>query len=169
MEERKKLTLDELRETSEFQQLTLKQQLFVATYVETGMSTGKYDPIAAVQQAYVCKNPESARVMSYAMMGNIRIVQVLNRHFNAEPIEDFIKQIDRAIRNRKLSIAQIEALKLKAGLLGFDARLPGAGHQRPGKAVEDAATAARAARKSQRKPSTKKPAAEPPKDTTYGF
>src|SRR5258708_19771521 len=63
--------------------------------------------------------------MSSSLMSNIRIIAVLNRHFNREPIEEFLIQIDRAIQNKKLSVAQLNALKLKADILGYTTRLPG--------------------------------------------
>lgn len=126
MEARRKLTLDEVMETPEYRALTPKQQLFVATYVEGGLATGTYDRLDATRKAYVCKDEESVRVMSYAMMGNIRVIEALNRHFNTEPIEEFLQEVSRAIHNRRLSTAQVQALKIKADLLGYAARLPGA-------------------------------------------
>lgn len=151
METRQRLTLDELMETAEYQELTPKQQLFVATYVAGGIATGKYDRLDATQKAYVCKSIESARVMSYTMMGNIRVIAAINRHFNAEPIEEFLKEVNRAIRNRKLSIAQLQALKLKADLLGFSARLPGTNNVAHDKIPADVIAADKAARKKKTK------------------
>src|ERR1700676_2408513 len=124
-ETRKRMSVDELRMTPEFQRLTQKQQLFVATYCGAGLLDGTYDPIAATRTAYQCKSAEVARVMSYPLMQNIRIIAVLNRNFNAEPIEDFLVQVDRAIQNKKLTVAQLQALKLKGDILGFTTRLPG--------------------------------------------
>src|ERR1035437_7609524 len=103
MSERKRMSLAELRETSEFQVLTQKQQLFVATYCDFGLSTGRYDAVEATRVAYVCRSAEVARVMSYSLMQNIRIVAVLNRHFQMEPIEEFMVQLNRAINNKKLT------------------------------------------------------------------
>ena len=123
----KRLTLEELESTQEYQRLTQKQQLFVATYIEGGLLDGQYDAIAATRTAYKCKSAEVARIMSYSILANIRIVEVLNRHFNVEPIEEFLRTLDRAIRNKKLTQAQISALHLKARILGFDSKLPDKG------------------------------------------
>lgn len=168
MEDRKRLSIDEIEATQEYQQLTPKQRLFVSTYCDGGIRNGVYDPISATLLAYKCKNPESARVMSYALMGNIRIVAALNRHFNAEPIEQFLVEIDRAIRNKSLSIAQLQALKLKADLLGFSARLPGVNNLPTGTLPPDVVAATKEARKSQRKRGERKPAPAPvPSDYTF--
>lgn len=169
MEPRKKLTLDEVQQTQEYAILTPKQQLFVASYIQGGMQTGIYDPVSAVQLSYHCENPESARVMSYAMMNNIRIIEALNRHFNSEPIESFLKEVSRAIRNKKLSVSQVQALKLKADLLGFAARLPGASHQSINTIPKDVIAASKAARKAKRKTPVRKPREIVKSDPSYGF
>ena len=132
---------------------------------------GVYDPVSATQTAYVCKNAESARVMSYAMMGNINIIAALNRHFNSEPIEQFLVEINRAIRNKSITNAQLGALKLKADIMGFSARLPGVDHQSPDVIPKDVQEATKEARKAQRKrpePKPKEPSTlkEP---SPYGF
>lgn len=162
MDDRKKLSLTELEQTQEYQQLTPKQRLFVATYCDGGIRNGVYDPVSATQMAYKCKTPESARVMSYALMGNIRIIAALNRHFNAEPIEQFLVEVDRAIRNKHLSVAQLQALKLKADLLGFSARLPGVNNTPTGVLPPDVVAATKEARKANRKKPTPKPAPSAP-------
>lgn len=123
---KKRMPLDELQKRSEYHRLTEKQKLFVATYCAGGLETGNYDPVTATYFAYACKSREVARVMSYAIMENIRIVAVLNLHFNTEPIEDFLATIDKAISNKKLTNAQLQALRLKCDVLGFATRsIPG--------------------------------------------
>lgn len=171
MDDRKKLSLAELEQTQEYQQLTPKQKLFVATYCAGGLESGIYDPISAIQIAYKCKNAESARVMSYAMMSNIRIIAALNRHFNTEPIEQFIVEVDRAIHNKKVSLAQVQALKLKADLLGFAARLPGVNNTATGIIPPTVLAASKETRKSKRKRIERKPASPPPPTSSseYSF
>lgn len=158
-----KLSLAELEPLQEYQRLTPKQRLFIATYCEGGLATGVYDPIAACRTAYQCKSVEVARIMSYSLMQNIRIVAVLNRHFGTEPIEAFLVMLDRAINNKKLTVAQIQALRLKAEVLGYGNRLPA---QAPmSAALRTAKAETKEARKSKRKPPVSKP--EPPSE--YGF
>jgi hypothetical protein len=157
-----RLTLDQIKDTQEYSILTGKQQLFVETYCQSGIDTGTYDPILAAMTAYVCKSQENARVMSYALMANIRIVAALNRHFNREPIEEFLVQIDRAIRNKKLTVAQMQALKLKADVCGFSARLPGTANMPAGTIPNDVVAATTAARKAKRAPRARVEKPEPP-------
>jgi hypothetical protein len=159
-----RLTLAQVKDTQEYSLLTGKQQLFVETYVQSGIDTGTYDPITSTLTAYRCKSRENARVMSYALMSNLRIIATLNRHFNREPIEDFVIQIDRAIQNKKLSIAQMQALKLKADVLGYGCRLPGADGSGSGKIPADIAAETAAAKKAARKRSVRAPAAEVPNE-----
>jgi hypothetical protein len=116
----KRLSLSELEKLPEYIRLTPKQKLFVATYCEGGLVDGNYDPIAATQTAYQCKSLEIARVMSYALLANIRIIAILNRHFGTTPSEAFLEIVDRAIHNKKLTVTQMDAIRLKARLLGFD-------------------------------------------------
>ena len=146
-----------MQETPEYQKLTQKQRLFVATYCQGGILNGQYDPIEATRTAYQCKTPEIARVMSYSLMTNIRIVAALNRHFNTEPIEEFITLLDRAIRNKKLTTAQLRALELKADILGFRARLPGTRYIPLGTVPKDVQEASKQARKEKRKKYERKP------------
>ena len=162
-----RLTLEQIKGTQEYSILTGKQQMFAETYIKSGIDTGTYDPIFATMQAYKCKSRENARVMSYSLMANIRIVAVLNRHFNREPIEAFLIQIDHAIRNKKLTIAQLSALKLKGDILGYTSRLPGTSGLPTGVIPPDVIEADKAARKAKRKKPEKAeraPKAEPPSD-----
>ena len=151
-----RLNLDQVKDTQEYSVLTGKQQLFVETYIRGGIDTGTYDPIGATLTAYTCKSRENARVMSYSLMANIRIVAVLNRHFNREPIEEFVTQLDRAIRNKKLTIAQFEVLKLKGDILGYTTRLPGVNHSASGTLPPDVVAATKAAKKAARKAPVRK-------------
>ena len=161
MSNNKRLTLAEVKDTQEYSILTGKQQLFAETYIASGIGTGTYDPIAATLLAYTCKSKENARVMSYALMANIRIVAVLNRHFNREPLEAFLIQVDRAIQNKKLSVAQMNALKLKADILGYGARLPGTDRNATDAIPPDVRAASKAAKKAARKKPVRLAAPEP--------
>lgn len=158
IDERKRMPLDALQKTQEYSRLTGKQQMFIDTYVAGGLLDGHYDPIEAVLAAYHCKSREIARTMSYATTQNIRVVAVLNRHFNTAPIEDFLVMIDRAVRNKNLTMAQLGALKLKCSLLGIANRLPD-DNTPAGVIPQDVLDADEAARKAKRKPRTPKPVA----------
>lgn len=118
------MPLCELEKTQEYSRLTLKQKLFVATYIQRGLQDGIYDAIKAIRTSYECKNDEIARVMSYRLMANIHIIEVLNRHFGASPIDEFIQQIDLAVRSRRTTLAQVQALKVKCEALKLANALP---------------------------------------------
>ncbi len=157
----KRLTLDQIKSTQEYAVLTGKQQLFCETYCASGIATGTYDPISATLTAYACASKENARVMSYSLMSNIRIIAVLNRHFNREPIEEFLIQIDRAIQNKKLSVAQLNALKLKGDILGYTTRLPGTNNFPLGTIPPDVQKNLDADRKAKRAKPVRAPKPEP--------
>lgn len=159
-----RLTLEQLKETLEYQQLTQKQRLFCATYIAGGLLDGNYDPVAATRTAYQARTPEIARIMSYSIMQNIRIVAVLNRHFGRTPTEAFMLILDRAIRNKKLTVAQLGALRLKCEMMGLPTIL-GRNHP-PREDAEKIAKDDRRQRKS-KKPAVEK-APKPTKPTPYG-
>lgn len=149
-----RMSLEELEKTQEYQRLTQKQRLFVATYCEGGRISENYDPVMATNIAYKCKSMEVARIMSYSLMANIRIIAILNRHFGTQPVDEFLAVLDRAINNKKITIAQLGALKLKCDILGLANKLPHGGSSAVPNEVQEAT---RAARKSQRKPRVDKP------------
>lgn len=163
----KRLSLAELRATSEFQRLTQKQQLFVATYCEQGLVDGKYDPIAATRTAYECKNLESARVMSYSLMQNIRIVSVLNLHFNVTPTEDYIRMLERAVRNKNLTNAQLGAMRLLAEVKGIKTAIPF--NHSLSSVAEDLAAEKREQAKDKKRKAKQDPDTKPPKKADYAI
>jgi len=164
-----RLPIEELEKTQEFQKLTPKQQLFVRGYVESGRLHGGYDAVFATLGAYECKSPEIARIMSYTLMQNIRIVAVLSRHFGTTPVEEFLLTLDRAIHNKNISLAQVEALRMKCSILGYENRLP-TRHKSIHSITEGMRT--ESAPKKPKKVKTEKkstPTAEPVKKTKYVF
>ena len=169
MTDQNRLSLEELRLTPEFQKLTPKQQLFCATYCAGGLLDGCYDAVLATHTAYACKSMEVARIMSYSMMTNIRIVSVLNRHFQATPTQELLVQLDRAINNKKLSVAQLHALKLKCDLLGLSTGLIGTTYTRPNAAPQEVRDASKETRKAKRKPRAPIAPKDPPKSMFDNF
>ena len=159
-----RLTLDQLKQTMEYKKLTQKQQLFVATYCEGGLVDGNYDAVGATRTAYQCKSLEVARIMSYSLLANIRIIAVLNLHFNVTPTEDFMVMLDRAIRNKNFTMAQLGAMKLKCELMKIGNRLPGTSSV--GILPDDILEASRAAKKTKKAPKDD-PDTKPPKKSDY--
>jgi hypothetical protein len=161
------MSLEDLQATPEYQVLTQKQKLFVATYCEFGLSDGNYDAVEATRIAYVCKTREVARVMSYSLMQNIRIVAALNRHFQTEPIEEFMVQLNRAINNKKITPSMVQALRLKCDMLGLGSRIPYENHA-TGTIPQSVLDAEKAARKPKKK-SVIERAPTPEAPPRYGF
>lgn len=159
----KRLPVSELEKLVEYQRLTPKQRLFIATYCAGGLVDGHYDPVAACMTAYQCKSQEVARIMSYALMANIRIIEVLNRHFNTEPIDSFMVTLDRAIANKKLTIANLNALRLKSEILGFTTRIDPS-HPARNAAFQEAQEKDREIRKTKRKKPVREPKPEEPSE-----
>jgi len=118
-EKSQRTPLSEIEKTPEFQRLRKKQKLFVATYIQAGVDTGVYDPVEATLAAYTCQNWAVVRRMSYGLLNNTKIAEVLNFHFSPTPRERFIATLNRAIRNKKLTMAQFRVLQQKAESLGF--------------------------------------------------
>ena len=131
MSQSERMPLEELEQTPEYQVLTPKQRLFVATFIQSG-EDHQYDAAYATSVAYDCKNRNSARVMSYSMLGNIRVIAALDRHFNRQPLVSFLMVLDRAIQNKHLKQSQLHALRLKADLIGLQSGMPV-----PGRTVKD--------------------------------
>jgi hypothetical protein len=163
-----RLNLVELERTAEYQKLTQKQQLFVATYCQGGLVDGRYDAVSATLLAYNCKSPEVARIMSYTLMQNIRIIAALNRHFGTTPIEAFLQTLERAIHNKNISLAQIEALRMKCNILGYENRLPT--RHKSAHSITEGVRAESAPKKPKKAPAVKKPEpAEPVKRPKHKF
>lgn len=122
--DKKKMSLAELEQRPEYLRLTERQMLFVSTFIADDQ-IGHYDPERAVLAAYKCKSRESARVMAYSQMQNPRIIDVLNIYFGRDASAAFLEEVNRAIRNRKLTLAQMEAMMLKSRILGIGTALRG--------------------------------------------
>jgi len=112
MQAKKPMSEPEIRRLASFQELTPKQQKLILEYASNGR-----DKVAAVLSAYDFKNRESARIGSYACFENRKIVRVLNEIFRVSPKEQFVAELDEAIRNSHLTMAQVEALAAKGRVL----------------------------------------------------
>ena len=164
MTESKRMPLEDLRKTPEYTRLTPKQKMFVDTYCSSGAVDGQYDAVAATQAAYKCKSAEVARVMAYSLLANINLVAVLNRHFGTEPIDAFLATLDRAVHNKKLTLAQLGALQLQCEVMGFGTKIiPSPDHGFLAK--DPTPKAEKKPRKTQKAPKT--PAAAPPGASTF--
>ena len=114
----------ELSQTVEFGHLSPKMATWVRTYVQSFLETGSFDPLAATKAAYTCHSDESARTFGYQLMAHPKIILALNRFFGATPEESFLKQVEKAIYSRRLTIAQVRALELMCRAKGWANGIP---------------------------------------------
>jgi len=113
-----RMELSELVTRAEFQILTPKQQTFVRSYIESGLSTGTYDALAATQAAYEVTS-KNAVSMSYEVLGNKKIKAVLNLHFGRTQFDSILtdlegvlsKTLKRDAKMGGLSVATSKALE----------------------------------------------------------
>jgi hypothetical protein len=115
-----RMSLYDLARTREFDSLSLKMQKFVLIYLRSLTPTGAADPLAAVKASYNCKSDQTARVLGFQLLGNPKIVLTLNRFFGVSPDAAFLAQVQKAIFNRKLTTAQINALELYSRIHGVE-------------------------------------------------
>ncbi len=111
-----------------FIRLTERQKLMIETYITSGA-----DKTLSVLTAYHVKDRETARKMSYESFSRPGVIQVLNAYWGVTPFEAFKQDVERAVRNKSLSVAQIRALELQARLNGWSStNLPNLhGHDEP--------------------------------------
>ena len=122
---KRRMPLEELVRTVEYSRLTPKQQLWISTYIESGaLDERNYDAIFATRTAYNCRTEEVARVMSYSILDNVRVIAVLNLHFGADPLDAFLKTCERAAMNRRTTAVQMQILKIMAEAKGYISKLP---------------------------------------------
>jgi hypothetical protein len=106
--------------TPEFKQLSPKMGQFVLTYLQSVLD-GEADALAAVKAAsYNCKSDENGRILGFQLLASPKIILVMNRFFGVSPTEAFLKQVRKAISNKKLTIAQVRALELYSNINGFE-------------------------------------------------
>ncbi|SRR6266576_563090 len=76
-----RMTILELERTSEFRSLSVKQKLWLQTYVQSFIDCGGLDPILATQSAYQTQG-ENARTFSYQLLRNRKIQATLRVFWN---------------------------------------------------------------------------------------
>jgi len=127
----------ELSQTVEFGHLSPKMATWVLTYVQNYLDTGTFDPLAATRASYECATEESARTFGYQLMANPKVLITLNRFFGNSPEQSFLEQVEKAIYSRKLSVAQVDALKLYSNLQGWSSGIKWSGLSKPKDAAEE--------------------------------
>jgi len=105
------LTIEQLKETREFISLTPKQRAFVIAYITNGG-----DRVAAVYASYSVSKDINANIMSYNLLSNPRIADVLDAYWQAESDEIVLKRLQRLMRKRKVDLGLIQAYRLYLSL-----------------------------------------------------
>jgi len=102
----------EFSKTREWAQLSVRQQMFVQTYVASG------DSVLATTCAYETSSKENTKIFSYSLIKKSAIVNALNRYYNRGPREIFLQELDSDIRETAVgSPARIKLQELKAQVL----------------------------------------------------
>src|ERR1700730_4490980 len=116
---KEKLTLDQLRKEQAYLNLTDPQRRMVETFLQTGSK------LKAVQAAFNCASEKTARVMTYSYFAKAAVIACLAISEGADPERaQFNVDLERAIKNPKLTRNQLSALRLKAQLYGYLVTLP---------------------------------------------
>jgi len=109
-----RMSLAELKSRAEWQILTDKQKFFVQSYIASGIDTGTYDAQFAVQSAYDTSG-KTAVILSYELLANRKIKQVLDLHFGHTEMDsllaDLAKAIKQSLRKNGLTDATTTAIK----------------------------------------------------------
>lgn len=109
-----RMSWEELAKTIEFQHLTQKQKLAVATYITNG-----YDIVNAIRTAYLCKDDHVASIMQHRFFRSPTVAIVLSRHFGTSPKQAFMIRLVKSIIKGDLTPTQIRAYELYASMNGW--------------------------------------------------
>jgi hypothetical protein len=115
----KRMTLDELRQTREFQKLAPKMAMWVSSYVGT-IIDGDPDPAFATRSAYQCMKPEAFRVFGYQMLAKKQVQVVLALFVNSGKTKRQIQleEIDKhlaAVKPGSKAAQELLAMKVSLG------------------------------------------------------
>lgn len=105
------LSKREIQQLPSFVRLSECQKTFVLTYVETG---GNRD--AAAKAAFSGK-PESIRTIGYLVLSKPHVRKCIDEAMQMSRRDQFMRDLDDAIRNPKLTMAQVHALVAKGRAL----------------------------------------------------
>jgi len=109
-----KKSLQEVRDTLAYAQLTKKQRAWVDDFILNGN-----DKMRATLAAYNCKDERSAQVLTRNIIASRRILACLSIYYNEDPEGEFSNLILSAIRRGNLSQAEVSAFRLAAHIKGF--------------------------------------------------
>jgi len=117
MPTKERLSLAQLRAEQCFLDLTPRQKKMIEVFVE---SDG--DKVLAVTTAYTPKSAEVARVMSYELFESPKVIACLTAYFQDDPMDVFKRAVRRAMTRKRLTVAQVTAMKLYCDLNGWGSK-----------------------------------------------
>src|ERR1700691_2233198 len=109
-----RMTIEELRLQDCYLGLRPKQRMFIEGWIASGGDRG-----FSTSSAYDCKHADVARAFSYEGLSRPAVVACLAAFYQDDPLKEFKDQVGRAVRNSRLTTAQIRALELMARLNGW--------------------------------------------------
>ena len=113
MASKKHLTFAELEQTPQFRKLTIKQQFWLRSYIESGL-----DGIWATQVVFECTALGSARAYSYEILQNKKIIAALNWYFRRTDSEILLNEVRADIAaSRPGSPARAKLREIEAKLI----------------------------------------------------
>jgi hypothetical protein len=118
---RKKLSLNALSRASEFRVLTVRQQLWLQTYIQSEIDLGVADRILATRCAFDSQDEETVRTLSYETLRNKKVQVALRvwQNFGISQREIMLEDVKADIKASKpgsAARAKLRAIELK--LLG---------------------------------------------------
>jgi hypothetical protein len=124
-----RISLQALQRTPEFQRLSVKARMFVATYVGSYESLGSPDAVLATKSAYQNDGEnaaENARKMSYAIVKNKKVAACLRvwRDFGKSKRDVFIEDLERQMNAAPEGSAKRDRLVQLYGQAAFGAKIP---------------------------------------------
>jgi hypothetical protein len=129
--EKPRVPLAKIRTTAAWGALTAKQAIFCERYIQSGTDRGVYDVRDAMKDAYNASSERNLKCLTYEVLANRRVREVLAIHFNQSARDLFLAELEKSISCEK-GIAKIQAQKLYAKIaFGVE------DSQRPEKSEED--------------------------------
>jgi len=107
------MNIDELKALDEYKACTVREQVFLASYLGNGRN-----PIEAANEAYDCKDEKSAVSIGRRNLARAPIIAVISKFDGAKPVT--VAEIWLAIREsmQETGSVRFQATKLAAQMLG---------------------------------------------------
>lgn len=126
------MTIAELAKEPEFGELTPSQRATVLAFCEN-----PNDPVAAIQAGYNTPSKAAAQRLMHDIFKRPKILRALRLYYGVSAKAEFIRELDAAIANPRITVAKVRAMELYAKTMGW---VPVGAGGRPPKGEAKAAT-----------------------------